>query len=234
MPRGKPLAKWEAEVLPEIRRQLDDFQHQGIDVTLREMFYTLATIKIIPFTQKAYHALSSQTVIWRENDKLPIDCFVDRTRGFDKDFDDVYETLDQYLNRAFDYLKDAHQDYTVPRWYKQPKYVEIWIEKDAPYESFKSMVRGKDVLVIPNKGHSSVAYLNSNVKRLKAKQAEGKKIVILYFGDMDPSGEEAPRVYLRKFVKPAYRIRNVEFIALGVNDKQANRFKLLKNPIRRL
>jgi hypothetical protein len=198
MLRGKPLADWKGQVLSKIREQLDDFINQGIVPTSREMLYTLVELGVIPKTEAAYHALSNHTARWREDGTLPIDCFADHTRDVIKDFDDDYESIEDYIDRPFFFLKDAHLSYSIPRWYKQPYHVEVWLEKDAPVESIRSIVKGRDVLVVPNRGFSSVAFLNLNIDRLKKKQSEGKTIIILHHGDADPSGEVMDKVYKRK------------------------------------
>lgn len=83
------------------------------------------------------------------------------------------------------------------------------------------------MLILPTRGHSSVAFLNRSVDRLKEKQRQGKKIVILYFGDADPLGE-LMRVYKRELIE--YGIHNVEFVRLAVTKEQMDRFSLLQNP----
>jgi hypothetical protein len=213
-------------VLSEIRNQLRDFDEQNIVPTLRAMFYTLVDLGVIPKT--AYHALSDHTSRWRENGKLPIDCFADRTRGIIQDFDDEYLEVGEYIDIGLDYLRNTQNDYAIPRWYKQPKHVEIWLEKDAPVGSFRSMVKDRHVRIAPNRGHSSVAFFNSNVDRLKEMHAQGKKIIILYFGDLDPSGEVMPKVYKRKLIE--YGLYDVDFILVAVTEVQMKRFKLLHDP----
>ena len=118
----------------------------------------------------------------------------------------------------------------MPRWYEQPKYVEIWLEKDAAVETFRAMVKDRHVIIVPNGGHSSVAYFEKNVKRLKDKQAEGKTIYILYFGDYDPSGEEMDKIYTRKFAESKYSLYGVNFIRLSVTREQMEKFHLLNDP----
>lgn len=226
--RGKPLADWKGQVLSKIRQQLDDFAEQGIVSTLREMFYTLVELGVIPKTEAAYHALSNHTARWREDGTLPIDCFADRTRGVIKDFNDNFITIEDYADKAFSYLKNAHQNYSIPRWHKQPNHVEVWLEKDAAVESIRSIVIDKHVMVVPNRGHSSVAFLNLNIDRLKGKQSEGKSIIILYLGDADPSGEVMDKVYKRKLEE--YGIFDVTFIRVAVTKEQIERFNLLHDP----
>jgi len=182
VPKGTPNADWKGQVLSEIIRQLEDFRKQGFPPTLRGMFYTLVDLGILPKTESVYHSLSYQTSRWRENDILPIDCFADNTRGV-IDIDDMYETIEDYLQRGISYLENAYDYYNIPRWYEQPKYVEVWLEKDAAVGTFASIVKDKHVRVAPNRGHSSVSFFAKNVERLKQKQAEGKSIHIRYFGD---------------------------------------------------
>ena len=106
--------------------------------------------------------------------------------------------------------------------------MEIWLEKDAAVETFRSIVKDSHVRVVPNRGHSSVAFFDRNVDRLKEKQAEGNMIHILYFGDLDPSGEAMDKVYKRKFTE--YGLSNVGFQRLAVTKEQMERFESLSNP----
>ena len=106
-------------------------------------------------------------------------------------------------------------------------YVEVWLEKDAAVETFRAIVNDRHVRVVPNRGHSSVAFFNRNVDRLKEKYTEGKQPHILYFGDLDPSGEVMDKVYKRKFIENGLE---VDFKRLAVTDEQMEKFGLLKNP----
>jgi hypothetical protein len=228
MLRGKPLADWNGLVLPKIREQLDDFNNQGIVPTLRGMFYTLIELRVIRKDQRIYKALSNHTARWREDGTLRIDCFADHSRDVVKDFNDNYVSIERYVDFGIIHLENAHHGYRIPRWHKQPYHVEVWLEKDAPVASIASIVKGRDVLVVPNRGHSSVAFLNDNIDRLKRKQSEGKLIIILYHGDADPSGEVMDDVYKRKLKE--YGIFDVIFIRLAVTKEQIDRFNLLHDP----
>lgn len=228
MARGVPMADWNGLVLFEIKKQLGDFNEQGFLPTLRGMYYTLVDLGVIPKTEAAYHALSDHTSRWREKWILPRDCFADHTRDIIQDFDDGYVTIEDYIDAGTRYLRLAKNEYTIPRWYKQQHYVEIWLEKDAAVETFRSIVKDSHVRVVPNRGHSSVAFFDRNVDRLKEKQAEGNMIHILYFGDLDPSGEAMDKVYKRKFAE--YGLSNVGFQRLAVTKEQMERFELLSNP----
>ena len=129
MPRGIPSLDWNGLVLPETKKQLEDVIRQGIEVTLRGMYYSLVVIGILPYTQQIYKAFDAQTVKWRESGIIPIDAFEDDTRRISKGFTDKYESITDYARRLTNYLRFAHENYDIPRWYNQDNYVEIWLEK---------------------------------------------------------------------------------------------------------
>lgn len=228
MPSGKPSLDWNGLVLTEVRKQLEDVRRQGIEVTVRGMYYSLVAIGVLPNTQQIYKAFDAQTVKWRERGIIPIDAFEDDTRRISKGFDDEYKSPTDFVKRLTNYLRHAHKHYKIPRWYNQDNYVEIWLEKNAALRNIRSMVKDLDIIIAPNSGNSSVKFFNDNVDRLKEKQDEGKNIYVIYLGDCDPSGEMMPEVYKKKFEK--YGISRVNFIPLSVTMEQIDRFNLLTDP----
>lgn len=51
-----------------------------------------------------------------------------------------------------------------------------------------SILEGRQVRIVPNRGWSSRTFLNDNIERVKDKQEKEDKIVhVLYLGDLDPS-----------------------------------------------
>lgn len=225
-----PNTDWDKEFLPVVKEQLEDFDSQGIKPTFRGMYYTLVELGLLAKTQEMYQALNKVSVRWREHRLIPMDCFADTIRHIIKDFDDVYETPQDYVGRGINHLEYAGEHYKIPRWHKQPHCVEIWLEKDAAVGTLDSIVKraGKDVVVTPNRGHGSLSFVWDNIQRLKEKQREGKIIHVLYFGDLDPSGEVMDKVYKRKFYE--YGIFNVDFVRLAVNSEQMKKFNLLHDP----
>jgi hypothetical protein len=192
------------------------------------MYYTLVDLGMLLKTEANYGALNKASVRWRECGPIPIDSFADHTGTIIKNFDDRYKSPKEFVRVGIGYLEDAENLYSIPLWYKQPHYVEIWLEKNAVVGTFESIVEDLEVVVVPNRGHSSVTFINDNIQNLKDKQAEGKKIHILYFGDEDPSGEEMDKVYRRKFAE--YGLFNVDFKRIAVTKDQKERFNLQTDP----
>src|ERR1043166_9514445 len=106
-------------------------------------------------------------------------------------FNESYFTPEQLIDARIERLKKSEFDYKdlVPRWHNQPEYVEVWIEKDAMAGTFQSILEGLDVRIVPNKGFASMTSLYETVERLRHISQIGKHIHILYYGDLDPSGD---------------------------------------------
>lgn len=227
MSSKKERVNWDKKYLQVVIDQLVDFEQQGLKPTFRGMYYTLVELGILAKTEDNYKQLNKVSVRWRESRLILLDAFADSTRAIiENDFE--YESHQDYAYRGIYHLEHATEIYKIPLWYKQPNYLEVWLEKNAAVNFFQSIVEDLEVIVVPNRGHSSVAFINDNIERLKQKQREGKKIHILYFGDEDPSGEEMDKVYKRKFRE--YGLYNVDFKRYAVTMDQTRRWDLLTDP----
>ena len=120
--------------------------------------------------------------------------------------------------------------YTVPRWHKQPQYVEVWIEKQALADTFISFLKERQVKVAVNKGYASWTFLYDNHKRLQQlTKKTGKNINVLYFGDFDPSGEDMDRHMQRSF--STFGLKDtINFQRISVTQEQIEKFNLPSIP----
>jgi hypothetical protein len=121
--------------------------------------------------------------------------------------------------------------YRIPRWYKQPHYVEVWIEKQALASTFQSFLVGRDVRTVINKGFASWTFLHQNAQRLaqKAEEDPDIEIHVLYFGDFDPSGEDMDQHLNEALIQ--FDLHDiVEFERIAVTEKQIQEFNLPPTP----
>jgi hypothetical protein len=123
------------------------------------------------------------------------------------------------------YLKQVPLHYRIPRWYKQPHYVEVWIEKQALASTFESFLNGRDVRIVINKGFASWTFIHQNAQRLTqiVKEDPDRQIHILYFGDFDPSGEDMDR-HLNEALIQFNLWGIVEFERVAVTKEQIDEF----------
>jgi len=176
-------------VIDRVEEELKWFEEQGIKPTLRTLFYRLVSLRVLPNTKVRYKQLSDAIVKARKDERLEWDCIVDEGRVVLEDFPEEYRIPEEHVQLYIDLLKNAYMTYKVPRWCKQPHYVEVWIEKAALAATISSFLDGRDVRIAVNKGYSGWTFLYENCMRLREKRDEGKKIHVLYFGDFDPSGD---------------------------------------------
>jgi hypothetical protein len=208
---------WKNEVMPVIKDRLNFYSKQGIVPTLRTLFYALVSLEIIPNTQNDYQYLSKFTSIARMKRELPIDCFADQSRRI-IDVNDEYVEPKEYIELYIAHLEHFPKIYPlqIPKWYNQPNYVEVWIEKDALSGTFLSILKDSGLRIAPNKGFTSLTFIYENIKRLKSYAKDGKELHIRYFGDLDPSGENIEEVINEKI--KAFQI-NVDFKRIAVTEE---------------
>jgi Protein of unknown function C-terminus (DUF2399) len=243
------------DVMPVIKRRLSLWASQQIKPTLRGLFYTLVSLNVLENTPNKYDYLSkftarareksekrfetrykrngeAYTYKFKEEEILPIDCFADNVRQV-IDIDDIYETPEQFFDRGTKYfVRNISENYTIPRWHNQPNCVEVWVEKDAMAGTLNSIINvagERQVRIVPTRGQESVTFAWENVQRLQAKQFEGKKLHIRYFGDLDPSGEAIEEELINKLTVEPYTLSNIDFKRVGVTYEQKQAFNLIPN-----
>jgi hypothetical protein len=191
----KDKIDWRLVINNHVIPALEWFAEQGITPTLRTLFYRLVSLQVIPNTKNSYKRLSKVLVKERKEGNIEWDAIADEGRLVICNFNDVYESPEQYIQRGINHVKNADSHYKVPRWYKQEHYVELWIEKQALADTFESFLEDRQVRIVVNKGYAGWTFLSENAQRLSEIHWKdpGKRIHVLYFGDFDPSGEDMDR-----------------------------------------
>ncbi len=214
--------------------ELQNFEAAGYKPTLRAMFYRLYSRGLIPNTSTTYDSLSRATVEARWKGQLNMDCFADNSRQVIGDFNERYVTPEELNEEKIEYLSRITDDYSdyIPRWHDQPKYVEVWIEKDAMASTFQSILQDMEVRIVPNKGFSSMTFLHQTARRLYHFLNMGKKVHVLYYGDFDPSGDYMVTDLNNRIRRMGIDLNldNREFERVAVTPEQIEQYNLPYNP----
>lgn len=168
---------------------------------------------------------------------LPINSFADETRGAFGDFIDEYKSPEEFIKENLDFLTDLPNQYKnmIPRWHDQPYYVELWTEKNAMVGTFRSILKDLDVRIVYNRGFDSVSNGWETYQRIKNAWEKGKKVRILYCGDLDPSGDSMDEI-INEFMKICFAVEDYkerglyDFKRIGVLYLHIAKFELPKNP----
>lgn len=113
-------------------------------------------------------------------------------------------------------------------WFENQRYyVECWLEKRALSRIFLSITNDYGVYLSVSGRYPSLAQVKSAIDRF---ENYDKPKVILYFGDLDPTGKDMPR-YL-KYSFPELGCSNVTIREITVNVDDVKEYDLPKIPLK--
>ena len=136
--------------------------------------------------------------------------------------------------KAYDGTGEDGQDGIIGgRWYGQPEYVEVWVEKNDLIDNFETILKDKKITLRGNRGFSSLDFLRQCSEELKElmdrKGLEPGVVTIIYCGDWDPSGETMEG-YMKIRLKQL-GIVGINFERIAITKRQIDRFKFPLLPI---
>jgi hypothetical protein len=166
-------------LLQEVVKILEEYRAIGVKLTNRQLYYQLVAGGIIPNAVEIYKRLCAFLTNARYAGLIDWDAIEDRGR---------VPTMHSEWDNVQDLIKSAISSYRLPRWSDQENYVELYCEKQAMESVLKPVADKFHIYFGYNKGYASASSIYDLAKRIKEKIESGKKTVVLYFGDHDPSG----------------------------------------------
>ncbi len=182
-------------------------------LTLRGLHYQLVGLGMTN-TQNHYKRVVSAMIKARWDGIVPFDTFSDHDREMIGNTDYEITNLEDSVEKGKEQVEAWMNSYYKNRWENQEYYPEVFIEKKALQGVFSPVCYKNDVTLGACKGYPSLTFLNQATIRLKHAVANGKKPVILYFGDYDPSGEDIPRAIKENIIALGCKQIEVRRIAL--------------------
>lgn len=169
---------------------LDVLAEYNIRMTLRQLYYRLVARQLILNNTSQYKRLSSVLVWAREQHMMSWFALEDRTRAIlgNMSLDDETDA-EWAVNNKVEEIKDTPGCW-IDKWWHQPYYVEVWLEKQALEGVFLTVTRVEEVVLMPCKGYPSATFLKEAADRIRTAKNTDREIVVLYFGDWDPSGKD--------------------------------------------
>lgn len=207
--------------LAQVLDVLDEFAAMEVKVTLtlRQLYYQLVTKNIIRNSQLEYRKLSALLSRARLAGLVDWDAIEDRARR---------PVIIDDWNNIRDLVESAIGWYRRPRWDDQPRYVELWSEKDAISSVISPITDRLHVTLMVNRGYSSQSAMKDSADRFKRRIADGKETILLYLGDFDPSGEDMVRDITDRF--KMFEAAEVQIIKIGLTPEQVDQYNLPPNP----
>lgn len=148
--------------------------------TVRQVYYQLVSRQDIKNSRSGYQAVSNLLVDARREGVVPWEWIEDRLRR------PRYVSMWSGLP---DFSETAAAAYRRDVWQTQPSYVEVWLEKDALSGIFEDLLNPYGVTLNVGRGYDGW----SSIKNAADRYQGWGMITVLYFGDLDPSGEDMVR-----------------------------------------
>ena len=161
-----------------------EYQAQGYDLTLRQLYYQFVARDLIANTQKDYKRLGEIVNKGRLAGFIDWDYIVDRTRNL--------RSLAHWEGPS-SIVDSCARQFRMDKWASQPVRVEVWVEKDALAGVVGQAADRQDVPWFACRGYVSQSELWGAAQRLFGYIQDGQRVVVLHLGDHDPSGIDMTR-----------------------------------------
>jgi hypothetical protein len=222
---GANMQPWTYMFIADCREIAEKMYRDYGAITLRQLYYQLVSKGIIKNSNNSYKNTCEHIGNARDYGMIDYDIFDDRSRYviFPHTISPDIPPKTYISDRIVESLERPNLD----PWQCQDNYVELWIEKDALVNLFMKVGKKYHVPVFASRGYTSKQKIHEAKQRFIERVDKGKKCVILYAGDLDPSGWN---IY-ENIANKLSHIVHVERFAL--NDEQALNEKLIPMPVKK-
>jgi hypothetical protein len=164
---------------------IEDFQAQGYDLTLRQLYYQLVSRNIIPNKDSEYKKLGNDIGRARLAGLVDWSAIVDRTRSVQGP--QKWESPQHIISAV---SRSYHIDY----WEGQMYRVTVLVEKDAMRGVISQAARGRDSSNFSCRGYPSLTEMYKMGKSIRTQvYKQSLEPIFLHLGDHDPSGVDMTR-----------------------------------------
>lgn len=171
------------ETIDRVNSIVEEYEAQGFELTLRQVYYQLVARGFIPNNERSYKNLGSLINDGRLAGLIDWYAIVDRTRNL---------RGNSHWENPESVIDSARYSYMLDRWENQPNYVEVWVEKDALIGIVSQICRELDVPHFSCRGYTSQSEMWSAAQRF-IRQSHKESRTIIHLGDHDPSGIDMTR-----------------------------------------
>jgi hypothetical protein len=227
-------------MIEKINAILENYEAQGFELTLRQLYYQLVAGNLIPATRTWVQAGGkwvrdpSGSINAEPNYKWIGDIVSDaRMAGLIdwrmiEDRGRVTRTNPHWDNPG-QIVEAAAEGYRIDKWENQPVHVEVMVEKQALEGILIPVCQELDINFTANKGYTSMSALYNTSKRLMRMHRAGKNVHLIYLGDHDPSGIDMTRDITDRLALFSGQIP-MEVSRIALNIGQVKKLKPPENP----
>lgn len=171
------------ELIERVNSIIAEYDEQGFELTLRQVYYQLVARGFIPNNERSYKNLGNLINDGRLAGLIDWYAIVDRTR---------FIRNNSHWEDPQSVIRSAKYSYMLDRWEAQPNYVEVWVEKDALIGIVSQVCKTLDVPHFSCRGYTSQSEMWAAAQRFIRKNYRESRTII-HLGDHDPSGIDMSR-----------------------------------------
>lgn len=171
-------------IIEQANAIIEEYQAQGFDLTLRQLYYQFVARDIIPNKDSEYKRLGSIINDARLAGLVDWDTIQDRTRSL--------RSLSHWESPE-EIIAAVAAQYRRDLWATQPYRPEVWIEKDALVGVIEGVCNELDVPYFSCRGYTSQSEMWGAGQRLDGHLTGDQTPIIFHLGDHDPSGIDMTR-----------------------------------------
>jgi hypothetical protein len=207
----------------------EEYAAQGLDLTLRQLYYQFVARGLIANKQSEYDRLGSIVNDARLAGDLDWEFIVDRTRNL--------MGISHHDSPA-DLIRDAARRFHTDKWSNQPTRVEVWVEKDALVGVLESVCPSEDVDFFACRGYVSQSEMWAAAQRIERYIIAKQAVLVLHLGDHDPSGIDMTRDVrerLELFIREDLwnsAVNDLEVKRIALNMDQIELYNPPPNPVK--
>jgi len=197
-----------ALVVQEAVRVSDEYKDKGYSVTVRQLYYQMIAQDLFPdsWIDVAYNVrngMDSDTKNTMKNYQKFVKLVSEARMAGYIDWDAIEDRMrrtvrNQHWNSHEDILRAAVKAWSTDKWKNQWCRVEVMCEKDAVAGILEPVCMKYDVPFTACRGYGSQSLFYKKGNEFRKIIYGGQPVVIIYFGDHDPSGLDMDRDVLSR------------------------------------
>jgi hypothetical protein len=184
-------------------------------MTVRQAYYALVTKLVVENAKTQYNRVCRALADLRLRGVVPWEWVEDRTRR--------PRTVNMWESVS-EFAEDAIRWFRLDVWREQETLVEVWLEKDALSGIFEEVLEPYGVTLCVGRGYDGWDSIHLAAERYKD---WGGDVLVCYFGDHDPSGEDMQRSLRDRLEQLG---ASPEIRRIGILSEDIERYQLPPNP----
>lgn len=197
-----------------------EFARQGLNPTLRQVYYQFVAHHGLPNKQQSYKRLGSILNDARLAGELDWSYMEDRTRA-------IRGSFGGYRDPGH-YIEGVADGYYEAIWQGQDFRPEVWVEKDALVSIVGNACARTRTPYFSCRGYVSQSEMYSAAKRFERRRDIGLTPVVIHLGDHDPSGIDMTRDIRDRLELMSWG--DVEVLRIALTMEQIEQYNPPPNP----